>query len=79
MKRVTLFVSLSELADLTGLPLAWLRQQAHDGIIPSLTIGTRRRFNPDAVAEVLARAGNTTPPANRPRVATAFQHGEARR
>ena len=51
-------VNLAGLARELRLPVAWLRQQAREGSIPSISIGKKRRFNADAVARVLAeRAG----------------------
>lgn len=50
----TRLTNLAGLARELRLPAAWLRQQADEGTIPSITIGRKRRFNPAAVAGVLA-------------------------
>lgn len=47
-------LSLAELADHTGLPVAWLRREADAGRIPCIRAGRRRMFNPTTVLKVLA-------------------------
>lgn len=47
-------VSINELADRTGLPVAWLRREAEAGSIPSTQAGRRRFFNTAAVLKALA-------------------------
>ena len=48
-------LSLSELAERTGLPLAWLRREADEGRLPCLRVGKRRMFDPERVRRDLAR------------------------
>jgi hypothetical protein len=50
----TRLVSLLELADRTGLPVAWLKREAEAGRIPSTTAGRRRFFDTAAVLRALA-------------------------
>ncbi len=47
------YVSAIELAHELGLPLAWLKAEAKAGRIPSLQVGRRLLFNPEAVERVL--------------------------
>jgi excisionase family DNA binding protein len=47
-------VSINELADRTGLPVAWLRREAEAGRIPSTQAGRRRFFDTAAVLKALA-------------------------
>jgi hypothetical protein len=47
-------LTLNQLADATGLPLAWLRREADAGRLPCLLAGRRRMFDLDAVLKVLA-------------------------
>lgn len=51
------YVSLSELADRTGLPLRWLRAEVNAGRLPSLKVN-RRLLIPlaEAEARLAARA-----------------------
>ena len=54
----TKYISITELARTTGLPLAWLKDEAKAGRIPRLLVGRRLLFDPEAVDRVLAeRAG----------------------
>jgi hypothetical protein len=53
MKQKPLFLPLSEMAEVAGVPVAWLRGQADAGKIPSLVVGSRRLFNPAAVEQAL--------------------------
>lgn len=57
---VTKLVSLPELSDLTGLPMAWLRREADAGRLPCLRVGRRRMFDPEAVRKVLAARGGVS-------------------
>ena len=47
-------VSINELADRTGLPVAWLKREAEAGRIPSTQAGRRRFFDKVAVLKALA-------------------------
>ena len=47
-------VSLPELSDRTGLPLAWLKREAEVGRIPSIKAGRRNYFDVPAVLAVIA-------------------------
>lgn len=49
----TKFITLGELSDRTGLPVAWLRREASAGRLPSVTIGRRRMFDLDAVVHAI--------------------------
>ncbi len=49
------FIPLDALATTLGLPRRWLRGEAMAGRIPSLIVGNRRLFNPDAVRQALER------------------------
>ncbi len=49
----TKFITLGELSDRTGLPVAWLRREASAGRLPSVTIGRRRMFDLDAVVRAI--------------------------
>lgn len=50
-------LTLRELAERLGLPIGWLRVEADAGRIPFLIVSRGRRFNADAVEDVLlARA-----------------------
>lgn len=50
----TRYISITELARATGLPLAWLKVEAKAGRIPRLLVGRRLLFNPEAVERALA-------------------------
>jgi excisionase family DNA binding protein len=52
----TKLISLAELSDLTGLPMAWLRREADEGRLPYLRVGRRRMFDPEAVRAALTKA-----------------------
>jgi hypothetical protein len=47
-------VSINELADRTGLPVAWLKREAEAGRIPSTQAGRRRFFDTAAVLKALS-------------------------
>jgi excisionase family DNA binding protein len=47
------FISLDTLARVLALPRGFLQELARDGAIPSLEVGGRMRFEPDAVREAL--------------------------
>lgn len=47
-------LSLNELAERMGLPLAWLRREADEGRLPCLRVGRRRMFDPDLIRRALA-------------------------
>lgn len=49
----TKFITLGELSDRTGLPVAWLKREASVGRLPSVTIGRRRMFDLDAVVRAI--------------------------
>lgn len=49
-----LLVSLSELSERTGLPVAWLKREAEAGRVPCIRAGRRRFFDPEAVRKSLA-------------------------
>jgi excisionase family DNA binding protein len=51
---IPLLLSLPALAKALNLPEEWIRAEADAGRIPHLRIGTRYRFNPDAVVRTLA-------------------------
>jgi len=51
----TEFVSLDRLATHFDLPKPYLRNLAEKGLIPSLDVNGRRRFNPLAVEKALER------------------------
>ena len=55
------FVSLQELAQHTGLPMAWLRIEAQNEHIPSIRAGRRLMFNPDDVERTLEAAAGRVP------------------
>jgi hypothetical protein len=52
--RMATYTSIVGLADKFGLPLAWLRREARAERIPSLRVGRRLLFDPEAVAAALA-------------------------
>jgi excisionase family DNA binding protein len=52
-------LNILELADLTGLPARWLRDEADAGRLPCLRIGRLRRFSADAILRVLAARAAT--------------------
>ena len=52
--RNSILLSLPDLADVLGLPKAWIKAEAEAGRIPHLKIGQRYRFNHDAVVHKLA-------------------------
>lgn len=45
---------IGELADRTGLPVAWLRREADAGRVPCMRVGRRRMFSLTAVQDALA-------------------------
>lgn len=47
-------LTLNEVADRTGLPVAWLRREADAGRLPCIRAGRRRMFDLAAVLKVLA-------------------------
>ena len=61
----TRLVCIHELADRTGLPVAWLQREAEAGRIPSTQAGRRRFFDTAAVLTALA---------NRPDAGKAVAH-----
>ena len=52
-------LNLRELAIKLGLPVEWLADQAESGDIPCLRVGTRRRFDLQAVRDALAEQAAT--------------------
>lgn len=44
-----------ELAERTGLPVAWLKREADEGRLPCIRVGRRRFFDARAVDEALVR------------------------
>ena len=48
-------LTLYQIAEQTGLPQRWLRQEALNGRLPCLCVGRMLRFNLAAVEEALAR------------------------
>jgi excisionase family DNA binding protein len=50
----TQLLSLPSLAQALNLPKAWIKTEADAGRIPHLKVGTRYRFNRDAVVSALA-------------------------
>lgn len=48
------FVTLTELADRTGLPVRWLRDEYEAGRLPHLIVRKKPMFNPAAVVAALA-------------------------
>lgn len=63
MEVDTSFVSIHRLAQITGLPLAWLEAEARGNRIPHLKVGRRLMFNPELVEQaLLARADSTSSP-----------------
>lgn len=49
------YYSLEALAAALALPKGWLRDEADAGRIPCLMVGTRRRFDLQAVRDALAK------------------------
>ena len=49
----TKLLSLNQLAEITGLPTAWLKREADEGRIPCIRADRRRMFNLQAVLKVL--------------------------
>lgn len=47
-------LTLHQLAERTGLPVAWLKREADAGRLPCIRAGRRRMFVPGAVLRVLA-------------------------
>ena len=47
------FLPLDAVASTLGVPRDWLRREADAGRVPMLETGSRRLFNPDAVADAL--------------------------
>jgi excisionase family DNA binding protein len=47
-------LTLNQLAERTGLPLAWLRREADAGRLPCIRAGRLRMFDLAAVLKVLA-------------------------
>ena len=59
MRENDTYISVLELSNALGLPLAWLKAEAKAGRIPSLQVGRRHLFNAEAVRRELAeRTGN---------------------
>jgi hypothetical protein len=57
------YITALELAGELGLPLAWLKDEAKAGRIPSLQVGRSRLFHAEAVRRTLARrASNAADP-----------------
>lgn len=52
-KQTVSFLPLEPAAMKLGLPVAYLRRLADEGVVPCLRIGRRRLFNCDDVAAVL--------------------------
>lgn len=50
----TRLVCIHELADRTGLPVAWLKREAEAGRIPGIQAGRRRFFDTAAVLKALS-------------------------
>ena len=48
-----IYISLEVLAAKVGLPKAYLKELTAKGLIPSLNVSGRLRFNPDAVKAAL--------------------------
>ena len=48
-----ILISLPELAERTGLPLAWLKRETDSGRLPCIRAGRRRMFNLEAVLHAL--------------------------
>jgi hypothetical protein len=55
MKRETLLLSATQMAERAGVPLTWLKAEADAGRIPSLRVRSRRMFLSSAVESALAR------------------------
>ena len=51
MKKV--FVKISELSEITGLPKATIKRLADEEIIPAIKVTRGFRFNPEAVLQAL--------------------------
>lgn len=47
-------LTLNQLSEQTGLPVAWLRREADTGRLPCIRAGRRRMFDLDAVLKALA-------------------------
>ena len=60
MDTKSTFISVIELSNELGLPLAWLKAEAKAGRIPSLKVGLRRLFDADSVRHVLAKRAKLT-------------------
>jgi excisionase family DNA binding protein len=50
----TKYVSLTEISDRLGLPLAFLRREVQSGRLPFVNAGSRRMFDEQAVRTALA-------------------------
>ena len=59
VEAAPVFLAIEPLAARLGVPIAWLKREAGAGRIPSLTIGLRRLFHPESVAEVLIERSAT--------------------
>ena len=51
------FVTLMDLSDRTGLPVAWLRAEADAGRLPFVQVGRSRMFLPEEIARTLRERG----------------------
>ena len=49
------FKSIGHAARVLGVPVAWLRREAHAGRVPALRVGRRVLVNLDRAREALAR------------------------
>jgi hypothetical protein len=49
------YISLSDLATHFGLPRSFLKELADKGLIPSLNVNGRRKFNPATVEKALEK------------------------
>jgi hypothetical protein len=69
-----LLLTVYDLSERTGLPLAWLRREADAGRLPCLRVGRRRMFDLAAVMNELAKrqTGGTQPEQRKP---ATDQHG----
>lgn len=47
-----------ELAERTGLPVAWLKREADEGRLPCIRVGRRRYFDAEAVEQALLKRQN---------------------
>lgn len=51
-------ITIKELTEQTGLPVAWIKREADEGRLPCIHVGRRRYFDAEAVEAALIERQN---------------------